>query len=83
MKSNVVYKRSEGHKYNTDQNGRIATAELKLVLGKRERNPYSQKTVGGKDRFDSTKIYLDPVLKIVKKYSPLNSQSPYIYSFTS
>lgn len=50
---NVEYKTSEGHRYTTDDKGRISSAEAKLELGSGKRNQYAQKTVGGKDRLSN------------------------------
>ncbi|WP_342472636.1 DNA/RNA non-specific endonuclease [Metasolibacillus sp. FSL H7-0170] len=50
LKPNVEYKSPDGYTYRTDYNGRIVECEGTLVLGKADRSPYAQRTVGGKDR---------------------------------
>ncbi|MDU4961561.1 MAG: hemagglutinin repeat-containing protein [Sporomusaceae bacterium] len=50
LKPDVEYVDSNGYKFTTDGNGRISSAEAKLELGKADRNPYAQRTVGGEDR---------------------------------
>lgn len=50
LKPNVEYKTPEGYKYETDEKGRIVTAEANLELGKVDRNNYAQRKVGGEDR---------------------------------
>ncbi|MET4560542.1 hypothetical protein ABIA69_001686 [Lysinibacillus parviboronicapiens] len=50
LKPNVEYKSPDGYTYRTDSNGRITECEGTLTLGTADRNPYAQRTVGGKDR---------------------------------
>ncbi|WP_233532395.1 DNA/RNA non-specific endonuclease [Paenibacillus alkalitolerans] len=53
LKPDIEYTTNEGYRYTTDSNGRIASAEANLQLGKADRNKYAQRKVGGEDRLSS------------------------------